>query len=209
MPELRSGSTTSEVLITRKEINRLVSDALEKATALFSEKLAAMDTRIKAEEFASAELRDQLNKQEQTSADLSERLKKSQVALKRLEQYSRRSYLRIHGLNLDKNASCKKSVNPSNNDADQEETTAKTKTQTNPIIARFHARDVRDDVISARRQLKGRGISIQENLTTANFRLLKSLNTDEHYESAWSWGGKINARHKKGYKAYRFDIFDA
>ncbi|ELU16067.1 hypothetical protein CAPTEDRAFT_199859 [Capitella teleta] len=171
MPEFRSGSTTSEVLIAREEINRLVSDALEKATALFNEKLAAMDARIKAEEAASAELMDRLNKQEQTSTDLWERLKKT-FTNSTCDIYA------AHSLPI-------APKNP-NNDADQEETTAKTKTQTNPIIMSFHARDVRDDVIRAGRQFKGRGIYIQEDLTASNFRPLKSVSTDEHYESAWS-----------------------
>jgi UDP:flavonoid glycosyltransferase YjiC (YdhE family) len=62
----------------------------------------------------------------------------------------------------------------------------------NPIIARFVNRSVRDAIIAARRQLKETGISISEDLTPKNAKLLTSLKKSVKVQEAWSWNGKIN-----------------
>ena len=42
-----------------------------------------------------------------------------------------------------------------------------------PIIARFYSRILRDEIISKRKVLKGKGISIGDDLTPLNFKLVE------------------------------------
>ena len=62
------------------------------------------------------------------------------------------------------------------------------------IIVKFLRRDVRDAVLRARRALKGSGVSISEDLTYDNQRLLGEVKTHEDIDNAWSWNGKIFAK---------------
>ena len=67
-----------------------------------------------------------------------------------------------------------------------------------PIIARFYSRILRDDIISKRKVLKGKGISIGDDLTPLNFKLLKRVQEHHTTVSAWSHRGKILAKLKNG-----------
>ena len=78
----------------------------------------------------------------------------------------------------------------------------------NPIIVRFHARELRDRIIKSRRCLKNTGLTIQEDLTAANAKLLKKLSTDSTFKAAWTWEGKVFAIPKGGSRAKRFDIWE-
>ena len=59
------------------------------------------------------------------------------------------------------------------------------------IIVRFADRKVRDSVIRARRQLKNKPITITEDLTHKNQRLMHTVKAVSSVDNAWSWNGKI------------------
>ncbi|KAL8625399.1 hypothetical protein ACOMHN_044542 [Nucella lapillus] len=65
-----------------------------------------------------------------------------------------------------------------------------------PILVRFHSRQKKSEVLKNRRKLKQTGISIGEDLTMANLRLLKQTEGHSAVMSAWSSNGKIVARLK-------------
>ena len=67
-----------------------------------------------------------------------------------------------------------------------------------PIIVRFFSRILRDEIISKRKVLKGKGISIGDDLTPLNFKLLKRVQEHHATLSAWSHRGKILAKLKNG-----------
>jgi hypothetical protein len=217
--------SSATITITKAEIDALievaVKEAISKSTAFFEEKL---------------------QKQQEVIDGLQRRLKQAEIENNRLEQYSRRSHLRIHGLKLDDGDDCKEAVcrfinthlsldsavQPRDLDAahklplrqvDTEASQTVAKEGTNKarprvpvIIVRFHARDLRDSVIKSRKQLKGSGISITEDLTVKNVLLLKRLQRCAHFQAAWSWEGKIYAKHatsSRESKPIKFDIFDA
>ena len=74
-----------------------------------------------------------------------------------------------------------------------------------PIIVRFHSRKQRGLVLSARRKLKASGVSVGEDLTQANYKLLRTVSTHSAVLSAWSSNGKILARLKNS-KILKVDI---
>ena len=63
--------------------------------------------------------------------------------------------------------------------------------QVQSIIVRFFDRNMRDRIIRARKQLKKSPITICEDLTAANQRLLETLNSVESVSKSWSWNGKL------------------
>ena len=67
-----------------------------------------------------------------------------------------------------------------------------------PIIVRFYSRLVRDSVLIKRRVLKGMGLSIGEDLTPENFKLLKRVQEHSGTLSSWSHRGKILTKLKNG-----------
>jgi hypothetical protein len=224
---------SEKISITKEELDNLIETAVKKAiettTSFFEEKL---------------------NEQRERIDQLQNRLKKAEIANNKLEQYSRRSHLRIHGLKLKSGENCKQAVckfisnrlsdehhrplriqhydldaahplplRPREEEeteekqrADQPSDGRRPKPRIPTIIVRFHCRDMRDAVIRARKQLKNSGITITEDLTTKNALLLRRLQTSEHFQSAWSWEGKIFAKHRssgKDSKPVKFDIYDA
>lgn len=74
------------------------------------------------------------------------------------------------------------------------------------IIAKFVRRDERDRVLRARSALKGSGISLSEDLTADNQRLLARVKNHTDIESSWSWNGKIFGRIDQ--RAVQFKVGD-
>lgn len=67
-----------------------------------------------------------------------------------------------------------------------------------PIIVRFYSRLLRDELLTKRKVLKGSGISIGEDLTPVNFKLLKRVQEHHTTLSAWTHRGKVLAKLKTG-----------
>ena len=226
MKNTRSNSIT----VTQEELDKLVKrivdaalpDAIEKAVkevhALYEEKLALLENKV--------------CRQENEIKLLSDKVQAGEVQRNHLEQYSRRSHLRVHGLKLQDGCDYKEAVASfltrelRNRDADpllierkdidaahplppRHSNSVSTKTPPIPqIIVRFHSRELRDSVLSARRSLKGKGISLTDDLTGPNARLLQRMKNSEKFENQWAWGGKIYGIPKGKTNSQRFDIFD-
>lgn len=67
-----------------------------------------------------------------------------------------------------------------------------------PIIVRFLKRDQRDRILADRKKLKGKGISIAEDLTAANYRLERAAFRHSATLASWSASGRIFVRLKNG-----------
>ena len=233
-----------KITITQKELDEIVKNATDAAIKsvheFFDKKLQEQQLMIEKQQACIDNHELLLGSLREELGELKGRLRQAEVDNNHLEQYSRRSHLRIYGLNVTGN--CKDAVasfishklknadgspllitskdidaahplpvrNTTPKNIDEVEPVENRKNEViPPIIVRFHARDVRDAVIRARRQLKGGRISIAEDLTSKNARLLKKLKDSKDFDSAWSWNGRIHAKHKGGHRGHRFDIFDA
>ena len=136
----------------------------------------------------------------------------------RLEQYTRRCNLRIHGLRADGRESYKEAVAKfissklKDKDGNAVTVSASDLDAAHPLpprqvasgassgplpkpkdqlIAKFHSRELRDKVLIARRSLAGSGIAITEDLTQRNANRLKQVKDQEDVESAWVWLGSL------------------
>ena len=67
------------------------------------------------------------------------------------------------------------------------------------IIVKFVRRSDKLEVMLRRKKLKGTGISVSDDLTTRNVRLIKEARDNERLEAVWSWDGKVYAKGANGH----------
>ena len=134
--------------------------------------------------------------------------------LNNLEQYTRRNSVRIHGMR--EQGRGRNGENTHNLVADflyyelglepdikvAHRIGAKSSDPNKPrtIIVKFVRRSDKLDVMLRRKSLKGRGISISDDLTVKNVNLINEVRDNERIEAAWSWDGKVYAKSKNGHK---------
>jgi CTP-dependent riboflavin kinase len=76
------------------------------------------------------------------------------------------------------------------------------------IIVKFAKRETRDEAIQRRRQLKGSGVVILEDLTQMNVKLMTRVKNHDQIKQTWSQNGKIIGLTHAGRKI-RFELFDS
>ena len=74
-----------------------------------------------------------------------------------------------------------------------------------PILVRFLTRRLRGRVLADRKRLKQSGVSVSEDLTLSNYKLLKKANDHSATLAAWSSNGKILVKTKNG-QTIKLDI---
>ena len=188
-----------------------IADIIEKKLATMEKKLNKCEQKCQdlnsLQQKASSEI-EQLKGEVKT---LRGEMKSQEFKINDLEQYSRRSHLRIRGLRMTKGEDCKKHVarvcteelqvpvrvedldaaHPLPLPLSAKNATNNQRLKLPQVIVRFHARDLRDRVIRARKHLRGKNIVISEDLTAQNQRLLTQLRKNEEITDCWSWHGKI------------------
>lgn len=134
-----------------------------------------------------------------------------------LQQYSRRWNLRVYRVPEDNKAEdCEKKVCDLFSDlvgvkttpADIEaahRTGKRSSDVPRPILVRFLNRKKRDAVLAARRQLKGKGFAIDEDLTFLNYALSRKAANHTASLAVWSSNGKVLTKLKNG-KIIKLDI---
>lgn len=250
----------TKLLFNKEDISSYVqigvTAAIEKIEADYEMRFAALNARLTAVEAENKELRERLesaqmdagtaqtaaderlNKLEQLQVQLQnaqvsyvESFRKHEKEINDLEQYSRRSHLRIRGLHVQHGETYKRAVArfcSSRLRVDIHETDlddahplpSKTKPSANSttrpsgppppptMIVRFHCRDKRDAVLRARKVLKNQGIVVAEDLTQLNQALLKKMKDSNQFTNSWSWMGKIYGIPTGQMRAVRVNIHD-
>ena len=131
---------------------------------------------------------------------LTDDVKKLEIKLNNLEQYGRNCSIRIFGLQMDENQTIDAvlnllfsiNINITAHDIIAAHPLKKLRNQNVPqCIVKFARPDIKNNVIYARKKLKGRTISIQEDLSVANKQLLNRVKNDETVQNAWSFEGEI------------------
>ena len=134
------------------------------------------------------------------------RILKLETAANDLQQYSRRSSLRIFGVpETEKEdtdqivcgiVSSKLGISITRNDIDRSHRTGKYSQDSKhhrSLIAKFCSYRKRSEIIKARKKLKGSGITIQEDLTPQNAELYSKTYKNPKVKAAWTHDGKIIA----------------
>jgi gas vesicle protein len=182
---------------------------------------------LKAE---NAALKEKVSKLEEQVSEQSGQLKMLESKLdncikwaNKNEQYSRRNSLKISGLKCEDNANTRLSackllreklgIQIKEGDIDAAHPLPRSRQgddsdERPPTIqVKFSRRDKRDDAIRRRKQLKGSGVAILEDLTKMNVKLMNRLKENDLIKHNWSMNGKIYGLTTTG-KKIQFDLFD-
>lgn len=147
-----------------------------------------------------------------------EQLLKLKSELNRQCQYSRKDNLKIFGIKENKDEDCRKvaaetitnklkvKILPS--DISVAHRVKKSKRQKyRPIIVRCKDRTQKFNIMKARKQLKGSGVSITEDITFDNGNLMNEAEECGVFDGVWFWNGKVLAKDKKG-TIHSLNLFD-
>jgi len=147
--------------------------------------------------------------QKTTTNELRNQIKKANEKIDDLEQYSRRNCLLVHGIEEVQNENTtdvavnslviRLNLNITADDIDRSHRIGKRELQseeetpkTRPIIVKFVSYARRAAVFSAKRHLKGTGISVTESLTPRRMDILRAAKDSTKIDSVWSMDGRIN-----------------
>ena len=154
------------------------------------------------------------DKLKKDNAEMLEKITNCERANNDLEQYTRRENVRVFNLKEEKDESIKNVT-----DKVCELFTNSLKVKTVPedlqachrvgkaspgtersVIVRFKDRNLRDNVLSERRRLKGSGQTVGEDLTKLNAKLCKDVYKHSATMNSWTINGKVWAKLKNGQK---------
>ena len=79
--------------------------------------------------------------------------------------------------------------------------------QHRPILVRFRNRYIKEDVIRARKKLKGQQINITDDITRENMTLMDSARKSGYFESVWFYNAKVHAIKKRDAKRVVLELF--
>jgi len=215
--EIVAKAVTAATTVIHDEFDKLIRD-MQLQMQSFEERLVAVESS------ASTSAPAVITSLEKETAELSASLialqnemRQHAAAANDAAQYLRRNNLRIKGLMVKENEDCRrvvtefirKNLHVQVDESDIEAAhTLPTQTKqgansTAPppmIIVRFYRRDLRDNVIRNRRQLRSTAVAIMEDLTSLNMGLLNRLRNNGQISKTWTWNGHVRALLKDGRK---------
>lgn len=205
-------------------------------TALLNEKLTQIEEKIDSltmtvevsvEKLSKADeaLQRKCDSMERTMQSLLTRCHLMESAHNDLEQYGRRNNLLFRGLEAKEGESSEQTVcNFINNTLSVVDSSKKrmmitpididiahplsTKNDNHVMIAKFVHRSTKMAVIRSRRQLKGKAMSLSDDLTQKNQQILTKLRENPCVDKSWAWDGKVFAILKHQTRSRIFTLKD-
>lgn len=194
---------------------------LKGLTDKLSERLKEVEDKVDAIDLDMGGLKKEIQEVRVQNAHLKQKMQKLERKYEKTtneqEQYSRRWNLRVFGIKEGSSEDCTEKCLAVFNDKVRVETKpddiqvahrvgnltgpdGEKPRRPRPIIVQFSSRRVRDKVLANRKTLAGSGVSIAEDLTVKNFKLLKTVQDHSATMTAWPANGRIIALLKNGKK---------
>jgi hypothetical protein len=203
-------ATKEDVEQMKENVKSFTGEVLEKLDKIegqmleLESKTAAVAKEVKV-------VKAKTNRLEHNINDHDIRVKQLERDMNDLEQYSRRSHLRVYRIpepaNGQKEDVTKKvcdiftdlvGVRIVPEDIEVAHRSGRVGGKARPVLVRFFDRKKRDTILQNRRKLKGKNIVVDEDLTYLNYKLLKSAQSHSATLSVWSSNGKVLAKLKSG-----------
>lgn len=188
-------------------------EGIEKTLEFLSSKYDNLLTTVEAQK---EELKDLKEKTTHLEADLlakDERVSDLEIQVDRLEHYSRKKNLEIHGIAyaegedlrvvLSSVANKLKLRAPNHEDIEVVHRVKAKAGMIPPILVRFSRQEMKEDWLKKRTSLKEEGIYLNENMTFRIKKLLwetKKVAKDKEYEFAWARNGRVFVKKHEGAK---------
>lgn len=205
-------------MLTEK-LGKMKSEIMDKLSEKFNVRLDKLETDMQEVQNDNKGLNDEVENLKDENCQLWSELTKmrkiimtDQADLADLEQYSRKNNIRIFGLPDDQNPAQKDSKESviklikdtlMITDVTIEHIEAAHRLPSNkpgpkPVIVRFRSRDQKSLVLKKRKELKGKGISIQDDIGKRTMLLMNRLKKDPKIKEVWFWNNKVFAKNLQG-----------
>lgn len=126
------------------------------------------------------------------------------------EQYSRKTNLKIYGLDEQKDEDCvqkaiglvkeKLGIQLYVSDISAAHRIPGGKSGARPVIVKMVHSTVKNKILMNRKQLKGSGVVIREDISVEYVKLMNRMEKKENVESVWFWTGKVFVKTTDGNK---------
>lgn len=190
-------STRDEILAAKSEISKKCDTLVQKLeNRVFT--LEQENDKLKTE------LKDSKDRYEILKADNEVTMKIAQSALRQANhnaQYSRKDSIRISGLPIERGEDCqaraikvikdKLNVTIEETEIEVSHRVGKREGDKQDILVKFKHRESKNKVVSVRKKLKNTGVTVKEDLTQENMKLLNRLDQDKDIENCWAYNGKV------------------
>jgi hypothetical protein len=204
-------------LATKEDVQQM-KDHVKTFTGEVMEKLEKMEGQMLDLETKAATVAKEVKvvkgkttRLEHNLTDHDVRIRKMEREVNDLEQYSRRSHLRMYkipevatGLNEDLTKKVCDiftdlvGVKTVAGDIEVAHRVGRVGDKARPVLVRFFDRKKRDAILQNRRKLKGKNVVVDEDLTYLNYKLLRTAQSHTATMSVWSSNGKVLAKLKNG-----------
>ncbi|XP_072168546.1 uncharacterized protein [Diadema setosum] len=188
-------------------LNSVVSNAVDKAFTKLHSRVEVLEGQVHDLQNECDNKSHQITVLKKEISQQSDRIQNLVQGQLNLEQYSRRNCIRIFGVR-EATGECTDNIlcdiaqsklgitiNPAT-DIDRSHRTGRKKPESashspRPIIVKMTSYKRKHQILTARRKLKGSGISIHEDLTKHNVDLLRKATHHQKVKNAWSSDGRI------------------
>ncbi|WP_419624099.1 hypothetical protein [Thiolapillus sp.] len=214
-----------DALATKDDIVKIQND-IQALRRTVSENIEVLEGRVFEVEAKNDQLQKEigaLKKENQTMKDTlnlqDRKIKRTEKEQNSLQQYSRRWNLRVYKVpEREKETSddcirkcCdifseKVAVAINKSDIEVAHRSGPTSsTNPRPILVRFFDRKKRDEILSNRRRLKGKGVVIGEDMTPATYKIYRDASKHSARANVWTSNGTVIAKLKNG-RTLKLDI---
>lgn len=203
-------ATKEDVQQMKEHVKTFTSEVLEKLERMEGQildleaKTMAVGKEVKVVKGKTTRLEQNLN-------DHDIRIRRMERETNDLEQYSRRSHLRVYRIpeaatgqpeDITKTVcgifTDLVGVKTVPGDIEVAHRAGRMGDKARPVLVRFFDRKKRDAILQNRRKLKGKTVVVDEDLTYANYKLLKAAQSHTATLSVWSSNGRVLAKVKNG-----------
>ena len=186
-------------------LERCMEKVISKRQREYEEKIERQEGDIHDLKVALEKKEDEVQSLTSSMKKLDSKIEAFENRANDLEQYSRRNSVRVFGVpetstestdNLVLNVvSDRLGCTMTKADIDRSHRSGKPRSDNKPrpILVKLCSYRMKAELIKDRRKLKGSGISIQEDLTQFNHKLLMQLASHPKVEAAWSSDGRVMA----------------
>jgi arginyl-tRNA synthetase len=193
-----------------RDFKESIRASLRKVVITMNERMNVLSERL---DMCMKELNER-----KSSVNSRKELEQIKIELNRQAQYTRKDNLRMFGVKEKDDEDCKKvvctvinkslDVNIVPSDIAVAHRLPKSgKQKHRPIIVRLKDHSLRWDILKVRKKLKGTGISIAEDITRENFKLMMEAQVSDCFTSVWFTNGKVKAVDVRK-KSYILNLFD-
>ena len=191
------------------EMKNIVTTQISEVKVELSEEIQVLRGQIHDINIENSALKAEIDQLKHITTEGKKRVEDAKIHSIENDQYARRSNIIVYGVQEIRNENpgqlvtniVKEKLNiilPPNSIEVCHRLGTRTLNKNRPIVARFRYRDLKWDIMKARKSLKGTGIVFGEDLCLEFRELQNEIRSHPNISDCWAWNGKLFAKSKGG-----------